>query len=234
MKRVFVAFIIMAWAASAQARWQDSDCRPFTLPAQDVARIRTAAKAVEPIPLDPHSTGGCRHRQRDWFTASFDTIRILQADGSERWKSLTCRSDFRRQAPWKCDVWADTRAIRLSATTTARSLEVAIPDDMDVTQARQHVVQALALLEQPGGIPFCGFDEAGRTPHALRATTAQLRPISELREDIGEGSGNLVLTLDPGGFVISHDLLFIHYVFVPPERAAQLLCWEREEIVVTS
>jgi len=50
----------------------------------------------------------------------------------------------------------------------------------------------------------------------------------------GEGSGNLVLTLDPGGFVISHDLLFIHYVFVPPERAAQLLCWEREEIVVTS
>jgi len=234
MERVFLTFMFLAGAASAQARWQESDCRPLTLPAQDLARISTAAKAVVQTPLDPHSMGSCRQRQQDWFTASFDTVRVPQTDGSERWQSLTCRSDFRRQAPWKCEKWADVRAIHVSVPTTARSIQVAIPDGLDVVLARQYVSQAFSLLAQPGGLPYCSYVEGKKSPPALQATTTQSRAFSELREYMGEGDGELELRLDPEGFAISHDLLYVYFFFAPPEGAARAQCWEHEEIVVTS
>jgi len=238
MKRVFLAFALLVCSSAVLGRPREADCSPLHLRARDLAGIAAAArKLVEPA-LDLTTQYVCRHRH-DFFVASFDTVRISQPDGSERWRSLSCSSDYRRRRPWECNVWGDFRGVPVASPKDNVPLMVTIPLEMDVARARQDFLLALTLLDEPGETDSCPYSEGMRTLPVLRSDpepgSGAFKEFAFLRDTLLAAKGNLILDLDADGFALSNFPLNVHFVFpAGPDSAPRVRCWSETEVVVTS
>lgn len=204
------------------------------LPASDLSRIRISAKAVTPVAMETRTLSTCRFREHDSFRVNFDTKKVSEADGTERWYSISCSSDYLRNAPWDCDGF-DSRGIRVIDPANGQPLLITIPLDMDAALARQRVGEAFSLLGRNGETASCGNLEGVRSiPELSDVEPGTIKPFSDLRRALHEGVGEPRLELDTDGFALSGDLVNVHFVFVPPDGAPQVRCWSHTVILVTS
>jgi hypothetical protein len=205
----------------------------------DLARIQAAARVQVEAPLDLTTQYVCRHRQRDLFNASFETLPVPQPDGSERRHSLVCDSNYPRNKPWSCRAWQEFRTVRVLATKDSPALSVVIPMDMDADLARRYTAQAISLLEKGGETHACPAEVEGmktlpeiRTEAEFAADTTRL--LLPMRDTLVEGGQRLYLDLDPDGFALSNFPLNVHFVFAPPENVPRVRCWSETVILITS
>lgn len=240
MRLVLLSFALFALAGCATGRPGDSNCQPMKLRSVDLTRIQAAAKTQAEIRLDLTTQHVCRHRQKDFFTASFDTHPVQDPDGSERRHSLSCDSDYRRRKPWTCRAWREFRTVRVSATRDAPELRVVIPLDINAELARRYTLQAMSLLTQGGETKACPAIVEGmktlpeiRTEAEFAADTS--RVLASLREILIAGEWHLNLELDPDGFALSNFPLNVHFVFsTAPDNAPRVRCWSETVILITS
>jgi hypothetical protein len=230
-----LAVAMLVSACGATARWQDSDCRLHQVSAKEFSRIEAAAKPVVGAPVNRATLYTCRHRARNIFVASFDTVHVAQADGAERWQSLSCRSDYRRRAPWACERWSDARGIRRDGVTGSPPMVVVIPPDIDVMLARRRVEEGFSLIDRPGEAASCDASSSMKTlPELRRDASGEKKDLAALRDYLRQGEGTVILDLDPDGFALSRFPLNIHFVFEGPDGAPQVRCWSETDVVVTS
>jgi len=239
MRPVLLATILLALAGCAGRAPRTADCSPMRLRSFDLVRIQAAAKSQVETPLDLTTQYVCRHRQRDYMRASFDTRPVPQLDGSEHRQELYCDSDYGRRKPWVCTRYGEFRSVRVVSPKAAQDLSVVIPSEMDAETARRYTVNALSLLAQSGETNACPASVEGmktlpemRTEAEFAADTA--RALTSLRESLTADQSRLWLELDPDGFALSSYPLNIHFVFVTPDETLQVRCWSETVILITS
>ena len=194
-----------------------------------------AAKTVTETPLDTASMATCRNRVDDVFTVYVGTVRVPQADGSERWQTLDCVSDYRRKQPWECRQNGESHVISVVTRAGGRPVQVVIPNDMDGALARRHVDAAFFLLGRHGVAASCGDIKGMKTlPPFTDVPPGVVKDFSSLGAELREGDGELALELDPDGFAISRNLRNVHFVFGSPDGAPQVRCWSQSVVLVTS
>ena len=234
MRHALLTVVLLAWGCSAFARPYGPDCRYVPLPANDLSRIRISAKAVTRAAMETKTLRMCRYRESDSFTVYFDTKKVSEADGAERWYSLACSSDYLRNAPWDCDGY-DSRGIRVIDVANAQPLLITIPLYMDAARARQRVAEAFSLLGRNGEATSCvNIQGVESVPEFSDAEPGTIKAFSELRSALHAGVGEPRLELDKDGFALSGDLVNVHFVFMPPDGAPQVRCWSHTVILVTS
>jgi hypothetical protein len=230
-----LAIAVLASACGTNKRWQDSDCRLHPVSAQEFSRIETAAKPVVGAPVNRGTLSTCRHRARNFFVASFDTVHVAQADGSERWQSLSCRSDYRRKAPWTCERWEDARGIQRAGTAGWPPMVIVIPPDMEVSLARRRVEEGFSLIDRPGEVTSCDASSSMKTlPEFRRDAGGEKKDLVSLRDHLRQEDRTVRLDLDPDGFALSRFPFNIHFVLEGPEGAPAIRCWSETDVIVTS
>jgi hypothetical protein len=230
--RLFLTMLFLGWAGAVSARPEESDCRLVRLSAQELTRIRVAARADTEIPLERRSIHTCRHRRSDSFTVAVDTAGAPQPDGSEHWQRLTCTSDFRRVAPWRCEVYADVWTLEIATAEELAPVFVDFPKGMNPTEVHRVVQQAFLVLRGPAVLGPCRSND--ETPKLVSDLGGTPSPV-DLQALLRAGDGRLSLSRIPGGFALSHAMSTVEFsIPAEPDGAARVVCAYEEEIVVTS
>jgi len=232
MTRLCLAMLFFAWAGAASARPEESDCRLVRLSAQELSRIRVAARAHTGVPLERRSIHMCRHRRSDFFTVTVDTAGAPQPDGSENWQRLACTSDFRRVAPWRCEVYADVWTLEIATAEGLAPVFIDFPKGMEPAEVRRIVQQAFLVLRGPAILGPCRSNDD--TPKIASDLGGRPSPV-DLRVLLSAGDGRLSLWRITGGFALSHEMMTVEFsVPAEPDAAPRVVCAYEDEIVVTS
>lgn len=218
MRRYVMKWVLILWVATQARDVVAFECRRRLLTPDEQRGLAAYVLESRGIALDSTSIVACRN----WDTVIARTVRAPQADGSERYASLSCWLR-RRSAPdsWQC-TGEPIAGFRIDTHAGELGVWVGIETPTALGLARRLAERGIELLGRDGALPYCGGGPRSET-----------RTLASLRRELTGGDGIIMLVRELGRFSLSGgDQVVVRFALDPADNVT-VNCWYLQEIIVT-